>query len=46
MQALPPHAPHAGAAPLPPDQGRGYEVELRDVRFSYRPDQPILDVRP
>ncbi|KAK9835734.1 hypothetical protein WJX74_007020 [Apatococcus lobatus] len=29
------------AEPLPPSQG-GYSIELNDVTFGYRPDQPIL----
>lgn len=34
-----------GAAELPEGQGGGYDIELRDVHFAYRPDQPILRVR-
>lgn len=33
------------AEPLPPSQG-GYSIELQDVTFGYRPDQPILQVAP
>ena len=39
--ALPPLRP-AGATDLPPCPAGGYGLELRDVHFSYRPDQPIL----
>ena len=31
------------ARPLPPSQG-GYSIELDNVTFGYRPDQPILQV--
>ena len=31
------------AEPLPPSQG-GYSIELKDVTFGYRPDQPVLQV--
>ncbi|KAL4855557.1 ABC transporter B family member 25 [Chlorella vulgaris] len=31
------------AVPLPSDQPQGYDIELKDVRFSYRQDQPILE---
>ena len=34
----------ADAEPLPPSKG-GYSIELNDVTFGYRPDQPILQVR-
>lgn len=34
-----------GAKALPPAASGGYEVELKDVTFGYRPDQPILNVR-
>ena len=33
----------ADAEPLPPSKG-GYSIELNDVTFGYRPDQPILQV--
>lgn len=36
----------AGAVSLPEDRPQGYDIELRDVRFGYRPDQPILQARP
>jgi hypothetical protein len=34
----------AGAVALPEDQPQGYDIELQDVHFSYRTDQPILRV--
>ncbi|PRW21021.1 ABC transporter B family member mitochondrial [Chlorella sorokiniana] len=30
------------AQPLPPCGPQGYDIELQDVHFGYRPDQPIL----
>lgn len=49
---LPPSRPASPSPPPPPGavalpvQPQGYDIELRDVHFAYRPDQPILQVRP
>ena len=32
----------AGAGDLPPPSGGGFDLELKDVSFGYRPEQPIL----